>query len=581
MKYIYNTTKGYRVQFFILFFSVLTSTITDTLFPAVIGELVDQIFYKKQMRGFLFYFLLYAGLYFINQCLYGLLNYTWAKLKVSYLINIRKQCFTHLLKLKATVLTKIKSGDVIKRIGDDTDFFLEFIHRSLFYILSNFLQLIISIGYLLYANIALGIIAIIMTPIMAYSIRFFSEKLMKKHQEIQTQKGLLDSWILEMITGIHQWKLLNAQTKVTDDYKFKTEQIICNEKQKGYLELTSESVNEALTLLGQLAIYSVAAFCVGKNTMTVGQFVACAAYFSTCSTYYNSLAKKITDISGNLVAIRRVEEFMDWEEEQENPESQDTQIEKGTICFKNVSFGYGKEMVLKEINLTIQSGEKIALIGKSGEGKSTVLQLIYRLYDPFEGTIYVDGKNIMEYTLSSLRTQIAVVQQNNGLFHGTLRENIILSNNKIADTRIWYILKGLKLKDVVESFPEGLDTKIGSGERELSGGQRQRIAIARCIFRNPKILLLDEATSALDTETETTVNTFIYKELPQTTIISIAHRFSTVLSSEKTVVIEHGQITNMGKHTYLMQENALYRSLYEEYLASLHVKNCEEEINAQ
>lgn len=575
MRYIYSTTKGYRVQFFILFFAVVTSTITDALFPSVIGEIVDQIFYEQQMKGFLLWFLLYAGLYLINQCLYGVLNFTWAQFEVSYVVNIRKQCFAHLLKLKASIWTKIKSGDVIRRISGDTEFFLEFIHRSLFYILSNFLQLVISIGYLLYTNLALGIITIVMTPIMAYSIRFFSEKLKKKHQEIQTQKGVVDAWILEMITGIHQWKLLNAQTKVKKDYRFKTEQVICNEKKRGYLELTSESVNEALTLFGQLFIYSVAAFCVGRKTMTVGQFVACAAYFSTCSTYYNTLGKKITDISGNLVGIRRVKEFMEWEEEQEMLEAEDTQIENGNICFENVSFGYEKEIVLKKINLTVQSGEKIVLVGKSGEGKSTLLQLIYRLYDPIEGVIYVDGRNILGYTLSSLRTQIAVVQQNNGLFHGTLRKNIILSDEKTADERIWYILEGLKLKEVVEALPEGLDTTLGSGERELSGGQRQRIAIARCIFRNPKILLLDEATSALDVETEAIVNAFIYRELPNTTIISVAHRFSTVLSSKKAVVIEQGQVTNMGGHAYLMQENALYRLLYDEYLASLHDKDGE------
>ena len=573
ISYIYRTTRGYRIPLFILFLSVILSTVTGALFPYAIGGIVDQIFYEQQMKGFLLWFFLYAGLYLLNQSLHGVLNYVWAHLEVTYVVSIRKQCFKHLLKLKASVWTKIKSGDVMRRIMDDTECFLEFIHRSLFYVLANFLQLAISIGYLLYTNLALGIISIVMTPIMAYSIRFFSAKLQKKHQQIQTWKGLVDAWILEMMTGINQWKLLNAQTKVKQDYQARTEQVIRDEKKAGYIELASGSVNEALTLSGQLCIYCVAALCIGRESMTVGQFVACAAYFSTCSVYYNALGKKITDISGNLVGIRRVEEFMAWEEEQELPEAEDIQLEKGNICFENVSFGYEEEMVLKQLDLSVQSGEKIVLVGKSGEGKSTLLQLLYRLYEPVEGKIYVDGRSLSEYTLSGLRSQIAVVQQENRLFHGTLRKNIIFSDDKTTDERIWDILEGLRLKEVVEELPEGLDTMIGSGGRELSGGQKQRIAIARCIFRNPKILLLDEATSALDAETEAAVNAFIYRELPRTTILSVAHRFSAVLASEKAVVIQEGHVTDMGDHAYLVRKNELYRSLYEEYMNSLHEEN--------
>ena len=204
-------------------------------------------------------------------------------------------------------------------------------------------------------------------------------------------------------------------------------------------------------------------------------------------------------------------------------------------------------------------------MGRSGEGKSTLLQLLCRLYDPWEGEIYVDDVSLTDYTLASLRRQIAVVWQENGLFHGSLRENICLSKDREQDDRIWEILEGLKLKELVEQWPEGLDTVIGSGSRELSGGQKQRVAIARCIFRKPKILLLDEATSALDEATEREVNAFIYAELSDTTILSVAHRFSTVLAADKAVVMEQGRMAAVGEHDCLMRENELYRTLYEEY----------------
>ncbi len=290
--------------------SVLFGTVSGAAFPYVTGKIVDEIFYKQQMKGFLLYFFLYAGLYFLNQCGHGVLNYLWAHLKASYVVDIRKHCFKHLLQLKAVVWANIKSGDVMKRIMDDTECFLEFIHRSLFYVLANFLQLAIAIGYLLYTNRLLGLAAIVLTPVMAWSIRHFAAKLKERQRNIRKQKGLAEAWILEMMTGISQWKLLNAQNKVKSDYENKTGKVIGEEIAAGYQELASVNVNEALTLLGQLCIYCIAAFCIVRNTITVGQFVACASYFATCASYYNALGKKITDIAGNLAGIGRVEELL-------------------------------------------------------------------------------------------------------------------------------------------------------------------------------------------------------------------------------------------------------------------------------
>lgn len=565
MKFIYQTTKGYRIQFFILLLTVILSTVTGALFPYVIGEIVDQIFYVKQMAGFLIYFFLYAGLYFLNQCMHGGLNYVWAHLEASYVVNIRKKCFAHLMKLQATVWTSIKSGDVMKRIMDDTECFLEFIHRSLFYVFANFIQLAISIGYLLFTNVMLGIIAIIMTPIMAWSIRYFAAKLKVRYKNINSKKGIVDAWILEMMIGISQWKILNAHGKVAHDYEIKTKQVLEEEMSAGYEELKSVNINEALTLVGQLLLYCIAAFAIYKDQITVGQFVASAAYFSTCATYYNALGKKLTNVSANMAGINRIEEFMQWEEEKDKPNAAECEIVRGDILFENVYFGYGENYVLKNFCLDVRAGEKVAFVGLSGEGKSTLLQLICRLYESNKGKILIDGIPVTDFTLSSLRSQIGVVQQDNSLFRGTIRQNICLSDDARQDTVIWDILEGLKLKELVSKLPKGLDTIIGDDDRALSGGQKQRVAIARCIFKNPKLLLLDEATSALDGSTEVAVNQYIYKKLLNTTILSVAHRFSTVLSAEKTVVIEEGCVAAIGNHDQLMKENKLYKTLYAEY----------------
>lgn len=572
MKHIFDTTKGYRLLFAGLLCSVLFATVTEALFPYAIGKIVEQIFYERQMKGFLLCFSFYAGLYFFNQCSHGALNYVWAHLEVTYVVSIRKRCFQHLLKLKADIWSNIKSGDVMKRIQDDTECYLEFIHRSLFYVLANAVHLSLSIGYLFYTDVLLGLVATPMMLVMAASVRHFTARLKRKYQKIQTEKGLVDAWILEMMTGITQWKILNADQKVKRDYSAKTGNVMREEIDTGYLALKSDVINQALTLVGQLLVYCIAASCIGKETMTVGQFVSCAAYFSTCAAYYNALCKKITNISSNLAGIRRVKEFLDWEEEQDLPGAGDFRIEKGNIRFENVTFGYGGETVLKNLNIEIGAGEKVAFVGKSGEGKSTLLQLLDRFYEPVSGKICIDGRFLDTYTLSSLRGQIAVVQQDNGLFQGSLRRNMIFSDDRSQDDRIWEILEGLKLKGIVKKFPEGLDTVVGSRGQDLSGGQKQRIAIARCIYRQPRILLLDEATSALDEDTEAAVNDFIYEQLPHTTILTVAHRFAAVLAAGKCVVIEQGRVTGMGAHKHLLNSNMQYRQSYEAYQNSLRNK---------
>lgn len=563
-KHIFDTTKGYRLLLGALFFTVIFGTVTGALFPYAIGKIVDQIFYERQLKGFLISFLIYAGLYFLNQCSHGALNYLWAHLEVTYVVSIRKRCFQHLLKLKAGIWTQIKSGDVMKRIQDDAECYLEFIHRSLFYVLANVVQLFLVIGYLICTDVLLGFVAVVMMLIMAYSVRWFTVRLKERYRKIRAGKGLVDAWILEMMTGIAQWKILNADQKVKRDYRAKTGNIIREEVDTGYLVLKSEKINQALTLMGQLFVYCIAASCIRRESMTVGQFVSCAAYFSTCAAYYNALCNKLTNIGTNLAGIERVEEFLEWEEEQDLPEAADLDIEKGCIRFENVTFAYDEETVLKNLNIEIHAGEKVAFVGKSGEGKSTLLQLLCRFYEPVSGQIFIDERQLATYTLSGLRRQLAVVQQENGLFQGSLRRNIIFSDDRSQDGRVWEILEGLKLKEVVKEFPEGLDTVVES----LSGGQKQRIAIARCIYRRPRILLLDEATSALDEETEAAVNSFIYEQLPHTTILTVAHRFAAVLAAEKCVVIEQGQVTGMGNHEHLLCGNERYRQLYEAYQKS-------------
>lgn len=568
VRYIVETTKGFRIYFFFLFLMVILSTISGAIFPIITGKIIDQLIYNQKMKNFLLCFLTYMLFYFLNQFFYAILNFIWAFLKVTYVVNIKEQCFIHLLKLKAEVLVRIKSGDVMKRIEEDTESFLDFFHRGLFYVFANFLYLLFSIGYLLSINFYIGIVVIFITPVLVYSIQYFTKILKNVHCEIHKTRSESESWILEMMMGIKEWKILNAGEKVKKDYYSKEKEIIEKEKKSRYINIAADRINQVLILMGQLGIYCIAAIGIRENNITMGEFVVSINYFIAYSTYFSLIGQKLTDIGRNLVQIRRVEEFMSWDEERDESTAEDRSISKGKICFKNVKFGFDNKEILRNINLNIEAGKYVVFVGKSGEGKSTLLQLICRLYDPERGEIYIDDISVKDYTLYSLRKQIAVVNQESCLFHGKLRENIIFTNNKSEDKRIWDVLDGLRLKEVFEER-EGLDTIINMKEEGFSGGQIQRIAIARCILKKPKILILDEATSALDEETEKIVNDYLRKELPNTTILSIAHKFSTVLCSDKVVVLENGSVSAIGKHEELIKNNMLYHSLYKEYLEGL------------
>lgn len=576
-QYIWRTTKGYRFRFFLLFMTVIAATAAEAVIPAVIGGIVDQIFYRRSLKGFLLCFFWYAGIYFFNQLMHGCLNYLWAKLKVTYLVDIRRECFAHLLQLKSERLSDMKSGDIFRRIQDDTESFLSLIHWCLFYVFGNLLQLFVSVAYLIHIDLYLGLVAVILSPLMAFSLKKFGSLLKRKQAEIQREKGILEAWIFELIDGMREWKLLNSGEWVRRQYLKKTRSILAGEKANAYMEITADGVNGGITLAGQLMIYLISALRIVGGKMTVGQFVACASYYTSCASYFNAIGQKISSFSANLAATERVFDFMRWEEEADNPGAKDRTVTKGEIVFDRVSFRYGNTPVLREVSFLVTPGEKTAIVGKSGEGKSTLLSLICRLYEPSEGSIRIDGQNIEEFTRRSLRKQLGMVQQSSALFAGSIRKNITFSDDPGQDDQVWELLKGLQMEDVIRQYSDGLDTLVDDGENaegyvSLSGGQKQRIAIARALYKQPSILLLDEATSALDEKTEKGVYQYILEYLPEVTLLSVSHRFSTVLKADRIIVMEDGRISAQGTGEELLQKSAVYSSLYEEYRKSLSEK---------
>ncbi len=562
MKLILHFAKGHKWMFLILFVCIVFS---GALYPYIFGRLVDEVFYGKNMDVFFQIVVMYAIIYFFNQVMHFVLNMSWARLMTKFLFDIREAVLEKGLSLKGETLSGGYSGDLLTRMNKNVEEFMNLIHWNIFYVVGSTLNLICSIFIIWYLNTWIAVFVLVLTPLIVYLSRFFSQKEKKYKKKIEENNGLLTAWIFEIIRGMQDIRLLGAVSCILSDYTKKTVQIMRWNIQSDRVQVVSERVNSGVATIARLMLYGISAWFVINGGLTVGEFTACVAYFGTCINVFNALNNRVMGIAGNMVGIDRVREVFEKESENYGGEIQNQVIERGDIGFHDVYFDYGNDTrVLKGITLQIQAGECIALVGKSGAGKSTIANLIYKLYSIRSGNITFDGINQMDFNLHNLRDQIGMVHQDSIFFDGTIRYNLLLTQENKTDEELWNALKMAHLYDFVSKLPKGLDTKIGYEGIQFSGGQKQRLAIARIFVKNPKILIFDEATSALDSEAEQIIMQSWDKLRENRTILVIAHRLSTILNSDKVAVLHEGVIAGYDHHLQLLQNCSVYRELFKE-----------------
>ena len=461
--------------------------------------------------------------------------------------------------------SEMNVGELMVRFTNDAQNINTMI-LNLFNLVSYGVQVVVLFGIALFVDWKLTLAVTLVTPILIQIVKKYAKKLKQAGKSRQETSGELNSRLQETISGIKVIKAFATENYEKSKFKNLSSKLRLHSLESIKYDAKSGSISEALNYIIVALLLLFGGFRVIRgHGFTTGDFITVIGSISAMYTPAKRAIGTFNNINNNSSAIDRVFEIMSLESyivDKENP----VKFEKfkKDIVLSNVSFYYNKgEMVLKDINLNVKLGETVALVGNSGGGKTTIANLIPRFYDVISGSIKIDGVDIRDYELESLRRNIGIVPQETFLFSGSIKENIKYGNRHATDEEIINASKMANAHEFIEKLSDAYETEIGERGVLLSGGQKQRIAIARAILENPEILILDEATSALDNESEKLVQDALEKLMEKKTTFIIAHRLSTVINSDKIVVLQRGEIKEIGTHQELMDRNGIYRSLYE------------------
>ena len=492
-------------------------------------------------------------------------NYCLAWVSGKVVMTMRRRLFKHLMFMPVSFFDRNSTGKLLSRITYDSEMIASSSSGSLITIVREGAYIISLLAVMFYTSWELTLVLFVIGPIIAVLITIVSKIFRKLSKNLQDSMGELTATTEQMLKG-HK-VVLSFGGQFVEEERFN--KVSNNMRRKGMKMVTADSISDPVVqIIASLALAVVLFLAttplIAEDNLSAGSFTVVFSSMLAMMRPLKSLTNVNSQFQRGMAACQTLFAILDLEPEKDNGTYQ-AEPAKGELEFKNVSFAYqGKdELALNNISFSVPAGKTVALVGRSGSGKSTIANLVTRFYDIEQGEILLDGVNIQDYRLSNLRENCAVVSQQVHLFNDTIANNIAYAaQDKYSREEIIAAAKAAYALEFIEKLPQGFDTVIGENGASLSGGQRQRLAIARALLRNSPVLILDEATSALDTESERAIQSALDELKKDRTVIVIAHRLSTIENADEILVIDHGEIRERGNHKALLEQNGAYKQLH-------------------
>ena len=557
--------KPYRLVF--IFAGVLAVVLAPlaTVRPYLVQVMVDDYIFKYDLQGLMKMTLIFTGFLSLEVVLRYLFIYWSGWLGQSVIRDLRVRVFQHISSLRLAYFDKTPIGTSTTRTINDIETINTVFSQGVITILADILTLFAVLAIMLYTSWQLTLICLTVLPFLMLASYVFKEKVKASFQKVRSQISKMNAFLQERITGMRIVQIFNAEADEMKNFKAIN---------RAYTQANLDAILYYAVFFPVVEILSAASLGlmvwwgaqgVISDEVTLGALVAFPIYLSMLFRPIRMLADKFNTLQMGLVAAERVFNILDNTSQIENKGTVEAKNLKGVVAFDKVSFAYtAKNYVLKGLSFKINAGETLAIVGSTGSGKSTIINILNRFYEIQKGTIEIDGVNIRDYELQSLRSRVAIVLQDVFLFSGSVMDNITLRDDAITRSDVIKASKMIGAHEFIEKLPGGYDYEVMERGATLSMGQRQLISFVRALVFDPDILVLDEATSSIDPESESVIQYAIEKLIDKRTSIIIAHRLSTIRHADNILVLDKGQIMEYGSHDELLKiDNGHYRELYE------------------
>ena len=571
LAFAWEMARGDRMAWFATVINALFTHLFRALLPIIYALIVDEVIIRGELSLIPAIALCFGILLVANEGLFALGHVSWVYKITDFDSKIRRRLFGRILDARTELLERRRTGDLAETVETDANQITWYTDVFAVWIPDTLIALVVVLVFMAAINPIVALMAAVAAPLSAFVSHRMALRGRRIADEYRSTYGAHSSWLFEIIRGVADIQQLGATSTVARWLVERLRALIGLKVRASIVQLSSDRVRQLVALVLEIAFFLLASALVLSDRLSLGGYVALAAYFATALGEVTELSSMLFRMRLYTVGVDRIRSVVELAAESDG--GRPLERGPGSVVFDRVRFRYRPDVpVLEDISFQVDAGERVAIVGGSGVGKSSIVSLLARLYEPEEGSIMIRRRSLGEYTHRSVRRWFGFVQQDPLIFSDTVRANLCLeeqtqSGESIPDETLWDACRTAQISETLLAFPEGLDTLIGSEGRTLSAGEKQRVELARVLLRSPSVLVIDEGLSAVDPDTERAIyrRLFAADSRDRSTII-IAHRLSTIIDCDRILVLDAGAIVAAGSHDELIRDSDVYQRLFRDQM---------------